>query len=354
MKKSNPKINTLQLITGLGMGGAEKVVLDISRFMDKTAFNNYIISISNRVELLEEFKSKNIQVQVLNSSKSLKGFFKTIKKIKIFVQSHKINIIHAHLTHAMIVATFLKLIHFPTIQVVFSPHSVNLGSKFRGFLTWILSPLRNSDILFSNHIKKYYNSTNIKIIPNGIDVPKYNLSLPKNKVFTIIAIGRLEMVKNHLFLIELASKLKNKIEFQLNIVGNGNLITQLQTKIKDLEVEDCVCLMGLRNDIPTLLNRSHCMVLPSLWEGLPIVLLEAGASSVPVISTNVGSIPCLINHETGYLSDLENFQRTIEHVFFNYQEANQKAKVLFGEIKNNYSINSIVIEHEKLYKSLIC
>ena len=54
------------------------------------------------------------------------------------------------------------------------------------------------------------------------------------------------------------------------------------------DLKDYIKLLGLRNDIPNLLNKSHCLLMPSLWEGLPIVILEAGASRLPVISTPVG------------------------------------------------------------------
>ena len=118
-------------------------------------------------------------------------------------------------------------------------------------------------------------------------------------------------------------------------------------------MKEYVKLLGLRNDIPELLNQSHCLLMPSLWEGLPIVILEAGASNLPIIATPVGSIPSLLNGENSYLSDFENFKEKMLYIFNNYSEAKIKSEKLFYDIKNIYSIEIIVKKHEKIYKDLV-
>ena len=345
------KINILQLITGLGMGGAEKVVLDLSKYLSDD-FNVFVIGMSKRDELLDEFLSNKINTILLRKSNSLKDFLSIIKTLNKFIKDNNIQIIHAHMTHSVIIVSILKILN-PNIKIVFTSHSLNIGSKLREQILFLLKPLRNIDIVFSKDILKYFYKKNYIIIPNGIKIDKYNLNLEKNKIFTFIAVGRLENVKNHKILIEIANKLKNKYNFQIQIVGEGYLRSELENLIKEYQLENVVKLLGLRNDIPELLNEAHCFIMPSLWEGLPISLLEAGASKLPIISTPVGSIPDILNKDNSYLCEIDNFKEKIIEVMNNLEIANKKAQKLFNKIEKEYSIESVVNKHKKIYKELI-
>lgn len=345
------KINILQLITGLGMGGAERVVLDLSKNIDKNKFSNQVIGIAKRNELLPQFFEDNICVMSLNKDNNLKDFYLMIKEVNDYIRKNNINIIHAHLAHALIVASIVKIFN-PTLKIVFTSHSLNIGSKLIEFLIFILKPLRNIDIIFSKDLLKYFYKSNYIILPNGVDIKKYDLNLSKNSKFTFIAIGRLETVKNHKFLIEIANNLKDKYDFSIHIVGEGYLRKELEEKIREFGLEEKVKLLGMRNDIPELLNKSHCLLMPSLWEGLPMVILESGASKVPIISTPVGSVPSILNEKNSYLSELSKFQDTMIYLINNYEEAKTKAIALLDDIVFNYSVESIVEKHEKIYQRL--
>jgi len=346
------QINVLQLVTGLGMGGAEKVVLDLAKYTSKDDFNTFVLSMSKRDELLEEFLDSNINTTILRKSNSFSDLIAIVKEVNRFVKLNNIQIIHAHMTHSIIVASIVKMFN-PSLKIVYTSHNLNIGSKIRELIIWLLKPLRDIDIVFSKDILKYFYKSNYKVIPNGIKIDKYNLKLEKNKKFTFIAVGRLETVKNHKFLIEIANELKNKYEFELQIVGEGYLRNELENLIKTYNLESCVKLLGLRNDIAKLLNQSHCLLMPSLWEGLPIVILEAGAGSLPVISTPVGSIPSLLNIDNAYLSELDGFKNKMIEVLDNYDSAVQKGNNLYDVIAKQYSIDAVVDEHEKIYKELM-
>ena len=346
------KINVLQLITGLGMGGAEKVVLDLSLYINKRDFNIFVVGMSKRDELLKEFLKNGIQVILLRKKNSLKDFIDIFQYLDNFVKQNNIQIIHAHMTHSVIISGLLKMKN-PSLKVIYTSHSSNIGSKIREIILWGLKPFRDIDIIFSKDILKFFYKKDYKVIPNGIKIDKYNLNLEKKNKFTFIAIGRLELVKNHKILIEIANNLKNKYSFEIQIVGDGYLREELKDLIKKYNLEDYVKLLGLRDDIPILLNKAHCLVMPSLWEGFPIVILEAGASNVPIITTPVGSIPSLLNNDNAYLSEVEYFENTMIEVMKNYNKAMQKGKVLFHTMQNMYSIDFIIKEHEKIYKELV-
>lgn len=346
------KINILQLVTGLGMGGAEKVVLDLAKYTSTDEINTFVVAMSKRDELLQEFLDNNINTTLLRKSNSIKDIFFIINFLNKIIKEKNIKIIHAHMTHSIIVASMLKILN-PSLKIVYTSHSLNIGSKIREIIVWSLKPFRDVDIVFSKDILKYFYKQNYRVIPNGIKVEKYNPGLEKNQKFTFIAIGRLEIVKNHKFLVEMANELKDKYDFEIQIVGDGYLRDELKELIQKYALEDKVKLLGLRNDIPKLLNQTQCLLMPSLWEGLPIVVLEAGASSLPVISTPVGSIPSLLNPENAYLVELDNFKNKMIEVLDDYEDAKLKGKKLFEDIKLKYSIEAVIEAHAKIYKELV-
>ncbi len=355
MKNINNKINLLHLITGLGVGGAERVVLDLSRNSDKQRYQTSVLSMSKQDGMLEVFKKEDIEVDVLYKSSSIKDFFKIVNEVNSHIEKQKIQVIHAHMTDAMMVAVMVKLFH-PKLKLVFTSHNITFGSKIRTVAIKLLKPFRDRDILFSEEQLSPIYKKDYELIPNGIDINRYQLKAKKDEIFTFITVGRLEKQKDHIKLLESALKLKNRgVTFQILIVGEGKEPEQkekIQTFIATHHLEEQVHLLGVRFDIPELISKADCFVLSSAWEGLPIVLLEAAASRVPIISTPVGSIPSLIDEHSGYLAD-EDFAETMEEVMNHYASAKERASLLYNKVAKNYSIESIVKRHEKIYEELV-
>lgn len=347
------KSNILQIITGLGVGGAERVVLDLSLGLDKSKYENYVLSLSKKNEMLETFIENDINVTSLNKNSNFKDFISMISSTKEFIKEKNINLIHAHMTDAMVIAVIMKFF-FPKLNIIFTSHNTTFGSKVRNVLIYMLKPFRSIDILFSEeqltsiYIKKH------KVIPNGINTKPYQISPKKFEKFTFLSVGRLDEAKNHLHLVDCAKILSDKnIDFEILIAGEGSLRSQIEEKISKYKLEDKVKLLGIRRDIVELMSKSHVFVMPSLWEGLPIVLLEAGASDLPCISTPVGTIPSLLNDSNAYLTQNTEFSKNMEHVYKNYTEAIEKSKLLHEKVLEKYSIESIVQSHEEIYENNI-
>lgn len=192
----------------------------------------------------------------------------------------------------------------------------------------------------------FFHKQNNTIIVNDIDGCTYN------PIFTFIIVGRLEIMKNHEFLINLVSELKG-YNFQLKVVGTGILEEKLKKQVATLGVTDRVEFLGGRRDVPELLFHADCLLLPSLWEAFPIVLLEAGACGVPVITTPVGCIPDFISKESGCLVELDGFKDAMIDIMDNYQSAQEKAELLLSTVKSQYNIEKIVKQYEDLYQELL-
>lgn len=355
--RQSKKINICYLVTLLGSGGgAEKVIYDLCTKGDHEQFNYVVVSLRALKEtgMFQQFQHANISVEVLDLQKSPRAVWQTWIRLQKIIKQYQIDVVHAHLIHAGIMATLLKIC-LPKLKFVFTSHTSNLESKFRNFFTFLTKSLRDADIIFSEKMKSYIYRKEAKIIPNGISTKEFQLTVHKFDRFTFLCIGRLVHIKNQLALLEPVKILKNQgYQFQLLLAGEGPDKEKLNQAIQANNLADCVQLLGLRQDIPTLCNQAHCLVMSSLWEGLPIVLLEAGASHLPVITTNVGSIPSLIDEKTGYLiNHTDELAGKMQEVLDNYAQAIEKGMALYQRIQKDFSIEKVVEQHKNLYKDLI-
>ena len=347
------KRKILQLVTGLGVGGAERVVLDLSIGLDPAKYENAVLALSKKNEMLDTFREHGIEVTSLNKSNRLSDFLSMVTTTRDYIRTHRIELIHAHMTHAMILAVVLKLFS-PKLKIVFTSHNTTFGSKLRNVIICLLKPFRDVDILFSEGQRTPIYKKRYEVIPNGIDTKPYRERLEKFETFTFLSVGRLDAAKNHLHLIDCAKVLEEQnIEFQVLIAGEGVLRPEIEAKIAALGLQQRVTLLGIRRDIAGLMSRSHAFVMPSLWEGLPIVLLEAGASGLPCISTPVGTIPSLLDDTNAYLAQTEDFAAKMVHVYHHPDEAQEQAQKLREKVERHYSIGSIVQRHEAIYDACL-
>ncbi|WP_423818753.1 glycosyltransferase family 4 protein [Salinimicrobium sp. TIG7-5_MAKvit] len=155
----------------------------------------------------------------------------------------------------------------------------------------------------------------ISVIRRGIQIDKVNEEVARDKVINefnlnencqlVMHVGNFSPEKNHIFLIDLFSKLKTSNPLiKLVCVGDGIMYGQIKKEIEERKLIETVFLTGFRKDIPQLLAAADCLVLTSFVEGVPGVILEAAAQYKPAIATNVGGVQeVLIDGETGFLID---------------------------------------------------
>lgn len=157
--------------------------------------------------------------------------------------------------------------------------------------------------------KKCVDAGNVIIINNAVDCKKFRyndlvrqrlrkeLALEDNLV--IGHVGRFNEQKNHMFLLEIFSELKKKEnKAKLMLVGEGPLFTQVKDRIEQLGISEDVILLGKRNDVPDLLQAMDIFLLPSLFEGLPVVGVEAQVSGLPIVmSSNITKEIGLLNYK---------------------------------------------------------
>ncbi len=345
------------IITGLSGGGAEHLVLDLSKRAKNDGKKILVISVTGLNDIEHKFIDSGIQCHFLNID-SFSQLKKGIKKAKnILSDLGGRPVVHCHMFHALFVAIFLKLSGF-NHNIVFTLHNNQVSSVLRRLLLFITKPLRCKDIIFSERGRKWYLKNSI-VLPNGIDLSKFKRSKDneqgKPTVFKFLFLGSLTEQKNPLSVPQIITNIieQGVSNFKIYFIGTGPLAASLQEKIKEFHVEDYVELLGFRNDVPLLLPDFHAQIMPSLWEGMPISILESGSVGLPVITTPVGSIPDFLSEETGYLADTENFHLSMIELMRDYNTAVSKAKRFKHKVRTEFDIDKIYQRHQELYQTCV-
>ena len=171
----------------------------------------------------------------------------------------------------------------------------------------------------------------------------------KPPVFTCAFLGRLNAEKDPLSLIGIAKSLKDKHNFMIRVAGDGPLRDDLLNIIRKEHLDNHFIIHGKVEDVPQLLAESHCLLITSRWEGMPLSLLEAAAAGIPVVSTPVGNIPSFINSTNGYLGSINELPSLIEKVMDNYGEALIRGRSLKQTVVERFDIPACYSRHTQLY-----
>ena len=145
--------------------------------------------------------------------------------------------------------------------------------------------------------KDLCDNNQVQVIHNGIDVNQYKFNpifrkeirdeLNLNNRFVIVHTGRFLEQKNHTFIIDVFSEIKKKDSHAfLLLLGEGDLKSQIKQKVKDMQLDDSVLFLGVRDDVYKILSASDCYIMPSLYEGLPVAAVEAQCSSLACVLSN--------------------------------------------------------------------
>lgn len=279
-------------------GGLSTVMLNYYRNMDKTGLKIDFCS-TNEPEksLIDELHSEGSEYFKLPSRKKLLSYFITLVRL-----CRRYDIIHINANSAT-AALELLCAYCGKVKVRII-HNHNSKTQ-HPILNKILLPLYNRlytmAIACSNEAGEWlYGKGNFIILNNAIDLKKYTYSHDKRKelrqdlkvndeCIVIGNVGKLVEAKNHTFQLEAFNEYhKYAPNSKLIFVGEGDLRNQIESRIKDLHLEDSVIMAGLRNDVPALLQAFDIFLFPSIYEGMPLSVVEAQASGLPCyVSTNV-------------------------------------------------------------------
>jgi glycosyltransferase involved in cell wall biosynthesis len=296
----------------IALKNAGETVIAVSLYSEKTAITDRLEKAGVRIEYLD--KKLGFDPSII---------FKLVRLFK----REKPDVVHTHIYAskygliAAVLAGIEKKVH--TVHNVAQKEQGNLGKKVNSFM------YKHFDVVpvaLSQEVRKSISDVyglcedSVPTIFNGIDLSKCltKTNYKVNKIFEILHIGRFMQVKNHEILIRaFADFVKRHPSSKLQLLGEGELFTRMQDLAQTLGVADKVDFLGLQSNVYPYLHDADVFCLPSEYEGVPMTLIEAMGTSLPIIAGNVGGIPdMLANGESALLiepkiNDIEEAMETL-------------------------------------------
>ncbi len=375
-------IKIIYTIGSLGAGGAEKLVCDLAVGLDKEKFRVSIVALGSYSD--KEFERKRVEslrqsgVEVTIIPKKAHGNrFRSIIDLRKILKRDRPDIIHAHLFTGMFYAKMASL--GMKIPIVATYHNTSgFGIKDKIFAS-IFAKRFKRIIAVSNGVKDFVQnyfkipSSKIIVIYNGIETQKFmidkkNSSENNNVIFACV--GRLVEQKGYPTLIKALIYLKsqkNMNNFKFKIAGDGPLKKDLLQIVHDNSLENNVEFVGNITNVPEFLAEADIFVMPSLYEGFGIALIEGMASGKPVIVSNLDVFKEILdlknmNLDSNYFvtnyglvfktNDPESLADAITWMLENKEKWSEFSESSRNRAKE-FDISKTVIEHEKLYEELL-
>ena len=308
MEKRQEPIRVAQIMGKWLGGGVESVVMNYYRNIDRNKVQfDFICDEDSKYIPKDEIEGLGGKVILIPPYQKP---FKYHKELKRVLKEGKYKIVHSHINTLSVFSLWAAKAAGVPVRIAHSHSTTNKKEWKKNFMKQILRPFckvfatdyfccseKAGRWQFGN---RAYNQGKVYLLNNAIDVDKfkYNEIIRKRKrkelnikddEIVIGHIGRFVTVKNHMFLIEVFNEIRKKREnVILLLAGEGPLKEKMQNNVKELGLEKSVRFLGQRNDANELYQAMDAFVLPSLYEGLPVVGVEAQAAGLPCFfSTNM-------------------------------------------------------------------
>jgi len=373
MKKK--KLTILFLVNGFGVGGAEKALLELVKRIDREQFRVLVASVGQGGVLEQEFRSASEACFVF--TKKFSFDFSLIPKVADLLKTYRVNILLTTLFYADVIGTFAaQMVGTPVKMSWQTALAIPTGNvaddRWRHIVTYRAAASQMTHIVAVSHEVQNYFIQNRHIPPKKISTIHYGVDLSRFRKsgktirkelglsdhdLIISVVGHLSDVKGHTYLLKASpSLIRKNPRIQLVFAGDGPEKASLEKEAKSLGIREHVHFLGVRSDVPDILRSSDIFVLPSIYEGLPNVVLEAMASGLPVVASGVGGIPEAVeNGKTGFLFPAGDSLRLKQALSPLIQDKKLRQKM--GEagrrrVENSFSIDVEVQKFQDLFQTL--
>ncbi len=291
----------LHVIGSLNNGGSQVVVMNLFHHIDRSKMQfDFIIDRPMELFYAKEVRRLGGKIYVLPTFNT-KNIFRYQKEWKYFFKNHpEYKIIHGHVRSTAVI--YLGIAHKFGLTTIVHSHSTTSGKGYKAFIKSILQyPLRyRIDYLFACskmagewlYGKRACKKDNFMVINNAIDASKFAFqesirsqvrsSLHLEGKFIVGHVGRFHIAKNHAYLLDIFAEIhKLRDNAVLLLIGDGLLREEIEKKIDSLNLKDSVYLLGYRSDTSDFMQAMDVFVFPSIWEGLPVSVIEAQAAGLP-------------------------------------------------------------------------
>ena len=361
------KKRVLQIFGGIPDGGVATVLKNIALYIDKNKYDIFFLlnenENSNQHTFINFLNNNNLVYMVLPSLK-LKNIYLYLKKLSIFYSDNQFDIIHLHSPNLVLFNFIFAKRNNIKVRIVHA-HSIKSSNSF-------FKRIRNKIVMFplkklSTHYcacsiesaKKFFKGQDTFIYKNGINTGlfKFNetkrnqirLELNLSSKIILGHVGRVSIEKNQTFLLDIIKHLPNR--YHLLIVGDGELLDDLKSKSKKLKVEEKVTFLGNINNVNEVMQAFDIFLFPSLFEGFPLVLIEAQDCGIPILASNNVSEECKLTKLVKFLSisEVKEWISAIENT-----DINTNKRITYSQqlVDKGYDVKESVKSLESWYEKI--
>lgn len=302
-------IRVLHVVTTMNRGGLETMLMNYYRHINRSKIQ-FDFLVHRDFEADYDREIFDLGGKIYRISRLNPFSFKYHKELNNFFKNHpEYQIIHVHQDCMSSIALKIAMKNKIPIRIAHS-HNANQDKNIKYLIKrfYMRSIPRYATALFACGVDAgnwMFEGKSFKVLNNAIDSNLFKLNtdirdevrnaLNLNNKFVVGHIGRFDLQKNHSFLIDIFYEIqKIRTDSILLLIGCGNGELTIKDKVKKLNIEDKVIFMGVRNDVNKLMQAMDGFVFPSLYEGLPVTLIEAQASGLPVIKSDKVSDQCIL------------------------------------------------------------
>ncbi len=363
MKKRKEPIRILNIVPNMRAAGIETFIMNIYRNIDRENIQfDFLVHNKKKEFYDDEIEKLGGKIYRL-SFKDDKNIFKYIKNLITFFKMHKeYKIVHGHMQSMMPLYLMVAKKSGVKIRIAHS-HNGSYEKTIKGFILHLFSRLSKfystNNIACSKIAGEYlFGKKQFDIIYNGVEIEKFkfNNKIRENKkkelgigknLIILLHVGRFELQKNHDFLIEVFEKY-NRINknSMLLLAGEGKFEDKIREKVKEKKLDRNVKFLGVRNDINEIMQASDIFLLPSLYEGFPVVGVEAQCAGLKCLFSSNISNEIKILDDSVFI-DIDNINKWVNELE-TCKISNRKEK-----IDDKFNIKKIAKDLEERYLNML-
>lgn len=318
----------VQVMPEFGLAGAETMCENLTYELIKLGHDVTVISMYDyHSAITERLEKSGIDVRYLGKKLGLD--ISMIPRIKKILKEVGADVVHTHrncaqyAVPAAMLAGVKHRIH--TVHNVAEKENGKLARKLNKFFFkhCHLIPVALSELIRDSIVQEYgINKDKIPVIYNGIDlskcVPKTDYSVYGN--FKILHIGRFSEQKNHVGLLRAFEIFHDKYsDSELWLIGDGEKKTEIENYVNENNLTSNVKFLGLQSEVHGFLHNADMFTLPSNYEGIPMTLIEAMGTGLPIVATAVGGVPDMLDNNNSILvnNNAIDISKGIESYYLN-------------------------------------
>jgi glycosyltransferase involved in cell wall biosynthesis len=311
-------VRVLFLSTSMGMGGADQQLLSAAGEMLARGHEVFVVSLTPLGPMGLEARSLGIPTESLDMARGIPDP-RGLLRLARLVRAWKPDVLHSHMVHANLMARVLRLL-VPVPVLVSTIHNISEGGALLMAGYRVTNGLVDHMTIISEAAADRFVRDRIipkrllSVIPNGVNADEFRNvppgvreslrgSLGLDREFAWLAVGRFEVAKDYPNMLRAFAKVRERQpRAVLLLVGRGSLQGETESLAAVLGLEGAVRFLGVRRDVPELMSAADGYLMSSAWEGMPMVLLEAAAAGLPIVTWAEGwNHEVVSDGESGFL-----------------------------------------------------